>query len=56
MGPRPSEFGLCDPDDDFPLMLAHYRSVNKMKAVEMQQMEDDQAKQAHQAPARKRGK
>lgn len=38
-GPRPSEMGICSPDDDLPYMVAWMRTELDMMAWEHQEAE-----------------
>lgn len=46
---RPSEMGLCEPEEDFGVMMAYTRSTAKMRAWEGKQQEEELEKQRREA-------
>lgn len=40
-GRRPSEFGLCKPEDDLAVMIAYLRAKSKMQAKDNEEQEKE---------------
>lgn len=56
-GRRPSEFGLCAPEDDYAVMLAYTRTVATMRAKEALEQRRAAEKQSRAGgPARRRAR
>ena len=51
-GYRPSEFGLCDPEEDADLMIAYCTAKSTIDAYETQLQEDEIKRKQHRSGRR----